>query len=278
MGFTRLAFQEHMDSIQIITLALVQGLTEFLPISSSAHLILVPELTGWEEQGLVFDVAVHVGTLSAVMWYFRQQIGVMALAGLGSLLGKGLNTDARLAWAVIIATIPAGLVGLIFRDPNELYLRSPLVIAAATIGFGGLLGWADFYGSQRRDEQDIGWLDVLIIGLAQVLALIPGTSRSGITITAGLAMGLTRSAAAQFSFLLSIPTIMAAGGLATLDLLKQPPASVQWSVLLLGVVVSAVSAYLCIHYFLKLLERIGMWPFVLYRLVLGIGLLILFMR
>ncbi len=276
MGFTRPAFQEHMDSIQIITLALVQGLTEFLPISSSAHLILVPVLTGWEDQGLVFDVAVHVGTLSAVMWYFRQQIGVMILAGLGSLSGKGLNTDARLAWAVIIATIPVGLVGLIFRDPIELYLRSPLVIAAATIGFGLLLWWADCYGSQRRDEQHIGWLDVLIIGLAQVLALIPGTSRSGITITAGLAMGLTRSAAAQFSFLLSIPTIMAAGGLATLDLLKHS-ASVQWSVLLLGFVVSAVSAYLCIHYFLKLLERIGLWPFVLYRLVLGIGLLILFM-
>ena len=265
-----------MDSIQIITLALVQGLTEFLPISSSAHLILVPILTGWEDQGLVFDVAVHVGTLSAVMWYFRRSIGNMIVAWLGSLSGKGLNTDARLAWAVIVATIPVGLVGVVFRDPIELYLRSPLVIAAATIVFGLLLWWADRYGAQRRDEQSMGWMDVLIIGLAQVLALIPGTSRSGITITAGLALGLTRSAAARFSFLLSIPTIMAAGGLATVDLLQQPTA-VQWSVLLLGVVVSAVSAYLCIYYFLRLLERLGMWPFVLYRLVLGIGLLILFM-
>ena len=264
-----------MDSLQIVILSLVQGLTEFLPISSSAHLILVPVLTGWEDQGLVFDVAVHVGTLSAVLLYFRRQLGTMAIAWAGSLCGRGLNADARLAWAVIVATIPVGLVGLVLQDVVELHLRSPLVIAVATIGFGLLLWWADVYGPRRHDEYRIGWTTVLMIGLAQALALIPGTSRSGITMTAGLALGLTRQAAARFSFLLSIPVIVLAGGLATLDLFKQPAAA-QWEVLLPAVIISAVSAYLCIHYFLRLLERMGMLPFVMYRLLLGIGLLIFF--
>jgi undecaprenyl-diphosphatase len=149
------------------------------------------------------------------------------------------------------------------------------VIALATIGFGLLLGWADLTGRRRRDEHTIGWRDVLVIGLAQALALIPGTSRSGITMTAGLALGLTRSAAARFSFLLSIPVILLAGGLETVKLLRVP-GEAHWDVLLLGALISALSAYLCIHLFLKLLDRIGMWPFVLYRVVLGAWLLLVF--
>jgi undecaprenyl-diphosphatase len=264
-----------MDSIQIITLALLQGLTEFLPISSSAHLILVPVLTSWQDQGLAFDVAVHVGTLAAVVLYFRHELVTMAKAWLGSLLGRGMTLDGRLAWAVLFGTIPAGVVGFLAKDWIELYLRSPLVIAVATIGFAVLLGGADAWGRQNRDEYRITWLDIGIIGLSQALAIIPGTSRSGVTMTAGLALGLSRQAAARFSFLLSIPVIVLAGGLLTLDLIQQPQ-DVHWNTLLIGTVIAALSAYLCIHYFLKWLQRISMLPFVIYRLVLGIGLLIIF--
>ncbi len=264
-----------MDIIQIITLALVQGLTEFLPISSSAHLILVPVLTNWEDQGLAFDVAVHVGTLGAVVFYFRQEVAAMAREWGHSLWDRKLTSDARLAWAVLLGTIPAGLAGWFFKDFIEDYLRSPLVIAIATIGFGLLLWWADARGKQLRDEHTLNWKDVLIIGGAQALALIPGTSRSGITMTAGLAQGLTRQAAARFSFLLSIPIITLAGGLLTLDLLQQPDEA-HWLVLLLGTVIAYSSAYLCIHFFLKLLERMGMLPFVIYRLLLGMGLLVVY--
>jgi len=264
-----------VDILQIVTLAIVQGLTEFLPISSSAHLILVPILTSWNDQGLAFDVAVHVGTLAAVMLYFRQEIIHMAGAWAGSLRTRALTADARLAWAVLLGTLPVGLAGWLFKDFIELHLRSPLVIAATTIGFGLLLWWADTRGSRRRDEYQMNWLDVALIGLAQALALIPGTSRSGATMTAGLALGLTRQAAARFSFLLSIPVIALAGALLSLDLLGQPEPA-PWDVLLLGTVLSALSAYACIYVFLKLLERIGMLPFVIYRLVLGIGLFVVF--
>lgn len=264
-----------MDLVQIVVLALLQGLTEFLPISSSAHLILVPELTGWPDQGLAFDVAVHLGTLSAVVLYFRRDLGRMAVEWGGSLAGRGLTPDARLAWAVLLGTIPVGLAGLLFKDVVETSLRSALVIAAATIVFGLLLGWADIAGRRQRDEHSIGWRDVLLIGIAQAVALIPGTSRSGITMTAGLALGLTRQAAARFSFLLSIPVIVLAGGLETLDLITTPGA-VHWGVLSTGALISGVAAYLCIHYFLKLLEQMGMWPFVVYRLLLGAFLLLFF--
>lgn len=264
-----------MDGLQIVTLALIQGLTEFLPISSSAHLILVPVLTGWRDQGLAFDVAVHVGTLVAVMVYFRYELKAMAAAWLRSVFGKTMTANARLAWAVLFGTVPVGLAGLLGKDWIELYLRSPLVIAGTTIGFGLLLGWADAYGRRRRNEYMITWTDIVIIGIAQALALIPGTSRSGVTMTAGLALGLNRQAAARFSFLLSIPVIALAGGLLTLDLVQQPQ-EVHWDVLLLGTVVAAVSAYACIHYFLKWLQRLSMLPFVVYRVVLGIGLLIIF--
>jgi len=265
-----------MDWLQIVVLALVQGITEFLPVSSSAHLILVPVLTGWPDQGLAFDVAVHLGTLSAVVWYFRHTLGRIARDWLASLRQRQAVGESGLAWAVIVGTLPAVIVGGLFKDFIEAYLRGPLVIAATTIVFGLLLGWADLHGRRSRSEYSLTLRDVLLIGLAQALALIPGTSRSGITITAGLLLGLTRDAAARFSFLLAIPIILAAGILETRDLIASP-AAVDWGALVTGAVLSGVSAYLCIHYFLKLLDRLGMMPFVAYRLVLGTLLLILFL-
>ena len=263
-----------MEIIQIVVLALVQGLTEFLPISSSAHLILVPVLTDWPDQGLAFDVAVHAGTLTAVVLYFRKELARMLVEWFASFKG-GLTPDARLAWAVLIGTIPVGLAGLVFKDFIETELRSPMVIAVATIVFGLLLGFADKTGKRDKDEYGLSFIDVLIIGLAQALALIPGTSRSGITITAALMLGMKPEAAARFSFLLSIPVIFLAGSLETIDYLSD--ASIQDAQpLLLGALISAISAYACIHYFLKLLDRIGMMPFVAYRLVLGAVLVVLF--
>ncbi len=266
---------KHVDIIQIIVLALVQGLTEFLPISSSAHLILVPVLTGWRDQGLAFDVAVHAGTLTAVVLYFRKEISRMFVEWFGSLGGK-LTPDARLAWAVLIGTIPVGIAGLLFKDFIEVNLRSPLVIATTTIVFGLLLWLADRKQHTPKDEYTVDWKLALLIGAAQAIALIPGTSRSGITITAALLLGLNRTASARFSFLLSIPVIVLAGGLETLGYLKVASLG-DANDLLIGAAVSAVSAYACIHFFLKLLDRIGMLPFVIYRLLLGAMLFALFL-
>jgi len=264
-----------MDFLQIFVLAIVQGLTEFLPVSSSAHLILVPILTGWEDQGLAFDVAVHVGTLSAVVLYFRTEIIKMTIDWFASVAGKGVSDEAKLAWAVLFGTIPVGLAGLLFKDFIEENLRSAFVLATATLVFAILLWWADAKGRGQRSEYSIGWKDVLFIGVAQAMALIPGTSRSGATMTAALMMGLSRQAAARFSFLLSIPVIVLAGGLETLDYLKEATVD-DMQPLLLGALISGVSAYFCIHYFLKLLERIGMMPFVIYRLILAVFLYVVF--
>ena len=265
-----------MTLIQIITLALVQGFTEFLPISSSAHLILVPIATGWQDQGLGFDIAVHVGTLTAVMLYFRKEIVTMAVDWSASCIQRKSIGESRLAWAVIFGTIPVCIAGLLFSDIIDSSLRSPMVIAYTTIGFGLLLWFADSKGTQQRDEHHLTWRDVLIIGLAQAIALIPGTSRSGITMTAALLLGLSRSAAARFSFLLSIPAILASGSYKTLQLIKAEHA-VNWGEIFLGIMLSGLIAYACIHVFLKLLERVGMLPFVIYRLLLGVGLFAIFM-
>ena len=263
-----------METFQIIILALIQGLTEFLPISSSAHLILVPHLTGWQDQGLAFDVAVHVGTLTAVVIYFRHEIRNMFFAWIASLGGQH-SEDSKLAWSVLIGTIPVGLAGLLFKDIIAEHLRSPSVIATTTIVFGLLLWYAAARDKGRRSEYSISWKDVLVIGCAQAIALIPGTSRSGITITAGMLMQLSPQASARFSFLLSIPVIVLAGGVETIDYLSV--ASIDdFNDLIFGAAISAVSAYLCIHFFLKLLDRIGMTPFVFYRLVLGLFLLMYF--
>ncbi|MDC9728704.1 MAG: undecaprenyl-diphosphate phosphatase [Methyloprofundus sp.] len=255
-----------MDIFQAIALAILQGLTEFLPISSSAHLILLPVLAGWEDQGLAFDVAVHVGTLTAVVVFYRKVLVKVIKAWAGSLVGKGFNEDAKLAWYVGFGTIPVGLVGMSLTDGMQEALRNPLIIAAATLVFALLLWWAEKRAQEQRKK--VTFMDAILVGLFQAVALIPGTSRSGITITAGLLLGLKREQAAMFSFLLSIPVIALAGGLKTLEL-YQSDIVVMWNLMLIGILVSAVVAYLSIAWFLKLLNKIGMLPFVVYRLILG---------
>jgi undecaprenyl-diphosphatase len=257
-----------MELIQVIVLALVQGITEFLPISSSAHLILVPALMGWPDQGLAFDVAVHIGTLAAVLIYFRSELLAMTRSWLVSLRGRGCDTDARLAWMVVLATAPVVVAGVLGKDFIESELRSIAVLATTTIIFGLLLGWADWRGRRERDEYSLGWGGALLIGAFQTLALIPGTSRAGITLTAGLLLGLTRPAAARFAFLLAIPTTAASGVLLTRDLLREP-AAVDWGVLGLGAVLAGLSAYLCIVLLLRMLRHTGLMPFVIYRLFMG---------
>jgi len=261
-----------MDWFEVVFLALLQGLTEFLPISSSAHLILPSQLFGWVDQGLAFDVGVHIGSLTAVMIYFREDIWRMISAWTGSLAGRGKTTDSTLAWYVIWATVPAVVMGCIFNSAIDHYGRSILVIAGTTLIFGALLWWADFSRTEVRPLEKITFKDAVIIGLAQAVALIPGTSRSGITITAGLMLGLNRQSAARFSFLLSIPVILGAGLLKGLELLQTGTAD-QWTMVVGGTLLAAISAYACIHLFLKWLDRIGMLPFVIYRMLLGFVLL-----
>ena len=258
-----------------VMLAVLQGLTEFLPISSSGHLAFFPHLFGWPDQGLAFDVAVHVGTLTAVVLYFREELGRILGDWLRSLGGGPVTPYSRMAWYVAWGTVPVGLAGLLSGDLVEEKLRGPIPIAVATILFGLVLWWADATGKRRRDEHEMTWRDVLAIGLAQAVALIPGTSRSGITITAGLAMGLTRPASARFSFLLSIPVIILAGGYETKKLIASPE-PVHWDILAAAIVVSVVTAYLCIRWFLSFLERFSLLPFVVYRLLLGAALLAVF--
>jgi len=275
-----------MSTLEIVVLALIQGLTEFLPVSSSAHLILPSQILGWQDQGLAFDVAVHMGTLLAVLIYFRQEVGSMAVAWVNSMTKKQHSQDSKLAWSIVLATIPAALVGFFGKDLIELYLRSSTVIATTTLIFGLLMWWADANATQIKDEYKTGWKGALLIGFAQMLALIPGTSRSGATITAGLLLGLSRNAAARFSFLMSIPIIAMAGGYLTLKLVMNGDVRevmqagelvslvrpVDWIAMLLGVVISFVSALACIHVFLRVLEKVGMLPFVIYRLALAAGL------
>jgi undecaprenyl-diphosphatase len=263
-----------MDSLQIVVLAIIQGITEFLPISSSGHLILVPYFTSWPDQGLEFDLAVHIGTLTAIVAYFRRTLAAMARDWVRSVAQMREVGESRLAWAVLFGTIPAGIVGLAFRHDIETTLRSPFVVACTTIGYALLLLVADKYGAQQRDERSIGWLDVVVIGCAQALALVPGTSRSGVTITAGLFRNLSREAAARFSFLLAVP-VMTAAGLAELAGYVGNTGPIDVRALVLGLVLSAVTGFVCIHYFLKWLTRFGMLPYVLYRLVLGAVLLTL---
>ncbi len=264
-----------MDYYQAFFLALLQGLTEFLPISSSAHLILMPVLFGWPDQGLAFDVAVHVGTLSAVVFYFRKEVFAMVNDWFASWSSKPITIDGRFAWYVIIATVPVGLVGISLSESVENLLRSPLIIAGATIMFGCLLWYAASNATEHKDKFKLGWKDALIIGSFQALALIPGTSRSGITITAALLLGFNRDLAARFSFLLSMPAIALPGLLKTVDLVRSSDA-VHWDMIAFGVFISAVIAYLTIDMFLRLLDQIGLMPFVVYRFVLGVVLLYLF--
>ncbi|MGH8251730.1 MAG: undecaprenyl-diphosphate phosphatase [Steroidobacteraceae bacterium] len=265
-----------MTPLHAIVLAIVQGLSEFLPISSSGHLILVPHFLGWDDQGLAFDVAVHVGTLFAVVGYFRAQLLRMLVAWFRSLTGRGMTPDARLAWCIVVGTIPVGIVGLLFGGLIEAMLRNPLFVAG-TLSIFGLLMWvADRLGRRERDEYSVGWRDALLIGCAQALALMPGTSRSGVTMTMARILGLTREAAARFSFLLAVPGIAMAGAYELLQLIQAPAGGVNWPMMSLGIVVSAITGYLCIHWLLKFIGRIGLAPFALYRFALAALIVLVF--
>ena len=261
-----------METIQAILLAIIQGLTEFLPISSSAHLILLSELAGWKDQGLVFDVALHFGTLLAVIFYFRREINEM----LDFSHFKTMNTLIKSPLGVItIATIPIVIIGGLFNQFIEANLRTPEVIAIATIIFGVLLYLSDLKGKQADSDLKVTLGLGFLIGLAQVFALIPGTSRSGITITAALLLGFSRTEAARFSFLLAIPAIIAANILGVFEVIQAEHLVFNYLDLFLGVSISFLVAYLTIGWFLSLIERIGMLPFVVYRVILGTFLLFL---
>jgi undecaprenyl-diphosphatase len=262
------------DLLRATFLAILQGLTEFLPISSSAHLILPAALLGWEDQGLAFDMAVHLGTLLAVLLYFRQDLQAIAMAMLAQLRGKALTEPGRLGWLLVLATIPVLIAGVMLKDLAETSLRSVAVITITTLLFALLLWVADRSGTRQYSLQQLNWKTALLIGCAQVLSLVPGTSRSGITMTAALFCHFDREAASRFSFLLSIPVTTGASLLLFLDLLEAP--SVNWAELFYALVVAAVTAYACIHYFLKLIASLGFLPFVLYRLALG-GVLLLYL-
>lgn len=265
-----------MEFIHVTIIAIIQGLTEFLPISSSAHLILLPILGGWRDQGLAADVAVHLGSLFAVIAYFRYELIGMIRDWTGWLFGKGHTHYTQLANFLIVATIPVGLAGLMFNGIISEIMRSPIVIAISSIVFGILLGFSDRDGDKMREERSMNWRDVIVIGLAQALALIPGASRSGITMTAARFMHLSRETSARFSFLMSIPVILLANGLEGYKIMKGAQ-TLHYPELLWGVFVSAVVAFISIHFFIKLIERIGMMPFVIYRVVLGVVLLALFL-
>jgi undecaprenyl-diphosphatase len=262
-----------METLHILLLALVQGITEFLPISSSAHLILAPKLFGFSDQGLAFDVAIHIGSLLAVIGYFRKELKLIIGDFFGSLGQPEKATEnSQLGWMILIATIPIIFTGLAFKSFIELHMRTALMIAIPTILFGLLLYWSDLVGKRDKDISSIDWKDALIIGLFQSIAIFPGTSRSGITMTAGLILGLSRKASSEFSFLLSIPTIIMSGVFVTYGLIVTNEQIIWWE-LITGAALSFVAAYLCIHLFLSFIERCGMLPFVIYRLILGAVLL-----
>jgi undecaprenyl-diphosphatase len=262
-----------MTLIQIIVLALIQGLTEFLPVSSSAHLILGSKVFGWPDQGLVFDVATHLGTLVAVFVYFRRELLGMMQAWMGPAVTETDRRQRAMTVYLAVASIPALLAGALLHDAVELHLRDVQVIAWATIGFGLLLWIADAINSRERGLDQINLRAAFLIGLAQAFALIPGTSRSGVTITAGRFLGLSPQAAAKFSFLLAIPIIGAAGSYGALRVLSGDT-DIEWTEFALAMLLSALAGWVCIAAFLALLKRIGLVPFVLYRLALGLALLL----
>jgi len=262
-----------MDILQLILLAIIQGLTEFLPVSSSAHLILPAKVWGWEDQGAMIDLMAHFGTLFAVLAYFRKDVAGI-ISGFFDLLKRRLNTNSVLALNLILATPPVLFLGAALEFGGlDAALRSPLVIALAFMFFGVVLWVADLRGKQTKTTDDLTWKGAIGMGLAQALALIPGTSRSGITMTAALSMGLTRSESARFSMLMSLPVIGVGGLYAMYKLTSEGSGSANLSGGLIVALLSFLVAYATIAVFMKYVPKIGMFPFMVYRLVLG-GLLL----
>ena len=275
-----------MPLTYIVVLALIQGITEFLPVSSSAHLIFPSQILGWPDQGLAFDVAVHLGTLFAVIVYYYRDLVQIAGHTLVSIVKRTNTPQSRLGWYIVIATIPAGLAGVLLESYISTIARSIHVIAYTTIGFGLLLGLASYLNRKmnwntvvnvpqgRPDSlRRMTLVQAIIIGLAQALALIPGTSRSGITLTAGLFLGLRPEAAARFSFLLSIPIIIASALLEGYKLVVYEPQGANPIEMLIGITISFITALIVISMFMRYISKSGMAIFVIYRILLGAALL-----
>ncbi len=257
-----------MTWLQVVVLAIVQGISEFLPISSSGHLVLVPVFFGWADQGLAFDVAVHFGSLVAVCAYFWSDVVGLVRGGLRVATFKVDTFQSQMALAIGLGTLPAAIAGLTLAGWIESNLRSPAVIVFTLSGYAILMVLADRLGRRDRTITHVTIKDAVIIGCAQALALVPGTSRSGVTITAGRMLGFDRHDAARFSFLLSVPVILLAtvyelGGLFLSDTI------VPWLELGVAAVVAAIVAYLSIGFFMKVVSRIGLLPFAIYRLILA---------
>lgn len=262
-----------MPIIQVIVLAIIQGITEFLPVSSTAHLALAPWLLGWPDPGLTFDIALHVGTLVAVVaYFFRTWIEIIA-RGFGIEYGNDemLRANPRLLWLLAISSIPAGIAGILFEKQAESSWRSPFVIGAMMAAVGVLMWIGERAGSRRKNLGAVTFRDSLAIGVAQALALVPGTSRSGITITAGLFRNLDRVAAARFSFLLATPVIAGAAAKRFYDLIKHGGIPVEMQTpFALGILLSALSGFAVIAFFLRFLQRRTLYFFIYYRIVFGI--------
>ncbi len=260
-----------MPILHLILVAIVQGITEFLPVSSSGHLILLPNLTGLDDQGLVIDVAVHVGTLGAVILYFRKDVA-RAFRGLFHLTDRS-HPDARLALGLIVATIPVVIAGLLLKLSGfDEALRSIAVVGWATLVFGVILYWADQKGAASKTAKDWTLRDAMTMGLWQVLALIPGTSRSGITITGARQLGYERGEAARLAMLMSIPTILASGTLIGLEVAAtMDGAAARDSAI--AAAFAFIAALLALHFMMRLLKSVSFTPYVIYRIALGVILL-----
>ncbi len=267
-----------MPLVQVIVLALVQGLTEFLPVSSTAHLFLTSWLLGWQVEALDFDIALHIGTLLAVVVYFFKDWVQIIAQGFGIRIGADneLKHNHMLLWLLAIATIPVGVFGLLFNKQAETVWRTPNVMGAMLVTVGLLMWFAENASRKIRDLAGVNLLDAVVIGLAQALAIVPGTSRSGVTITAGLFRDFTRESAARFSFLLSTPAIAAAAGKALYDMHKQGGLhGILNTNFIVGVLVSGLTGCAVIAWFLRYLRLSGLRPFVYWRIIFGIIVLAL---
>jgi undecaprenyl-diphosphatase len=261
-----------MNVFQALVLGIVQGLAEFLPISSSAHLSLVPFVLGWKDPGLAFDVALHLGTLGAVLWYFRNEW--IKLIGAAFTILKTRRIEGDEQWRAVyigIATVPGAIGGLLLQKYAETVFRAPALTAVALIVMGTLLWAADRFVEQRRTISGMRWTDALIIGIAQVFALIPGVSRSGSTMTAGRALGFDRTSAATFSFLMSMPITAAAA------IVKVPEALREGVTLplVIGILASGISGWLAISVLLRYISSKSFGVFAVYRWILGLAILAL---
>lgn len=268
-----------MTILQAVVMGLVQGLGEFLPISSTAHLILVPWFFGWDPNvfNLAFDVALHMGTLLALLIFFWRDWVRLIVAAYNGLRRGVVTTESRLFWYLVVAVIPGAIFGILLEKKADEALRSPLLIALMLIIMGIVLYWADRQGSKRLGMEKVSLGSSLLIGFSQAVAIIPGVSRSGITMTAGLASGLTREAAARFSFLLSAPIILGAGLVEVPKLLKMPGATTHY--FWIAIIVSALAGMASIGFLLRYLQKGSFVPFVWYRLLLGVlVLIVIFVR